>query len=82
MSRHPRLPARGDLEIPLMLARGVSIDQAAAYAGRRPVPAFRDWVRRELMRGPLPGIHRYDRKATDAALDRMSGIAPTMPEPA
>jgi hypothetical protein len=80
MSRPPRLLARRDLEIPPMVARGLSIDEAAAYAGCRTVSAFRDWIRRGLMPGPLPGTQRYDRKAIDAALDRMSGIAPTMQE--
>ena len=63
MSRPYRLPARSDLEIPVMVARGLSIDEAAAYAGCRTVSAFRDWIRRGLMPGPLPGTHRYDRKA-------------------
>jgi hypothetical protein len=40
MSRPYRLPARSDLEIPVMVARGLSIDQAAAYAGCRTVSAF------------------------------------------
>jgi hypothetical protein len=80
MSRPPRLPARSDLEVPPMVARGLSIDQAAAYAGCRTVSAFRDWVRRGLMPGPVPATHRYDRQAIDAALDQMSRVAPTMPE--
>ena len=29
---------------------------------------------------PLPGTHRYDRHAIDAALDRLSGLAPTIAE--
>jgi hypothetical protein len=80
MSRPPRLPASSDLEILPMVARGLSIDQGAAYAGCRTVSAFRDCVRRGLMRGPVPATHRYDRQAIDGALDQMSRIAPTMPE--
>jgi hypothetical protein len=58
--------------------RVLTTAEAAAYAGCRTVAAFRDWVRRGIMPGPIPGTHRYDRKAIDAALDRMSGLAPTM----
>jgi len=61
-------------------ARGLTVEEAATYAGCKTVSAFRDWIRRGLMPGPLPGTHRYDRKAIDAALDRMSGLAPTMQE--
>jgi hypothetical protein len=32
------------------------------------------------MPGPLPHTHRYDRKAIDAALDRLSGLSTTMIE--
>jgi hypothetical protein len=60
--------------------RGLSAHEAAAYAGCNTVAAFRTWVRKGLMPGPLPHTHRYDRKAIDAALDRLSGLSTTMIE--
>jgi hypothetical protein len=62
------------------IPRCLSVDDAAAYAGCKTVSAFRDWVRRGIMPGPLPGTHRYDRKAIDAALDRLSGLSTTIME--
>jgi hypothetical protein len=61
--------------------RGLTVETAAAYAGCKTVSAFRDWVRKGIMPRPLPGTHRYDRKAIDVALDRMSGLSATMTEP-
>ena len=58
-----------------MTPRGLSIEQAAVYAGCKTVSAYRDWVRKGIMPGPIPGTHRYDRKAIDAALDRKSGLS-------
>jgi hypothetical protein len=60
--------------------RCLPVKVAAAYAGCKTVSAFRDWVRKGIMPGPLPGTHRYDRRAIDAALDRLSGLAPKMQE--
>jgi hypothetical protein len=60
--------------------RGLSLEEAAAYAGCRTTSAFKDWVRKGIMPKPIPGTHRYDRKAIDSALDRMSGLSPTVPE--
>lgn len=60
--------------------RGLTLDQAAAYAGCATVSAFRDWIRKGIMPGPIPGTHRFDRKAIDAALDRLSGLSTTVPE--
>ena len=62
------------------IPRCLTVTDAAAYAGCKTVSAFRDWVRRGIMPGPLPGTHRYDRKAIDAALDRLSGLSATMTE--
>ena len=56
--------------------RGLTVTEAATYAGCRTAAAFRDWVRRGIMPRPLRGTHRYDRKAIDAALDRLSGLSP------
>ena len=58
--------------------RGLTVEAAATYVGCRTVSAFRDWVRKGIMPGPLPGTHRYDRYAIDSALDRLSGLAPTI----
>jgi hypothetical protein len=54
--------------------RGMSKEQAAAYAGCESLSAFNDWVRRGIMPRPIPGTRKWDRKAIDAALDRMSGL--------
>jgi hypothetical protein len=58
--------------------RGLSAADAASYAGCQTVSAFRDWVRRGIMPRALPGTHRYNRKAIDKALDRLSGQTSTM----
>ena len=58
--------------------RGMSREQAAAYAGCETLSAFNDWIRRGIMPGPIPGTHKWDRKAIDAALDRLSGLQPTI----
>jgi hypothetical protein len=58
--------------------RGLSKDEAARYAGCDSLSAFNDWVRRGIMPGPIPGTHKWDRKAIDTALDRLSGLEPTI----
>jgi hypothetical protein len=55
--------------------RGLTKEQAAAYAGCDTSSAFDSWVRRGILPKPIPGTHRWDRKAIDAALDRASGLA-------
>lgn len=65
-----------------MIARGLTIEEAATYAGCRTVSAFRAWVRKGIMPAPIPGTHRYDRKAIDFALDRISGLSATMEQSA
>lgn len=52
--------------------------QAAAYCGCESIAAFDAWVRKGIVPGPIEGTHRWDRKAVDAALDRRSGLAPTL----
>ena len=47
--------------------------KAAAYCDITP-ETFDDWVRKGLLPGPLPGTKRWDLKAIDLALDRLSGI--------
>ena len=58
--------------------RGMTREEAAAYCGCESIAAFSDWVRRGIVPGPLPGTHRWDRKAIDAALDRASGLEATL----
>jgi predicted DNA-binding transcriptional regulator AlpA len=48
-------------------------EEAAAYCGVG-VSTFTGWVRRNLLPGPVPATHRWDRKAIDAALDVLSRI--------
>src|ERR1700693_5532377 len=50
--------------------RGLSREEAAAYAGCESLSTFSDWIRRGIMPDPIPGTHKWDRKAIDAALDR------------
>jgi hypothetical protein len=54
--------------------RGMTRDEAAAYCGCETVATFSDWVRRGIVPRALPGTHRWDRKAIDAALDRASSL--------
>jgi hypothetical protein len=60
--------------------RCLSRDQAAAYCGCDSLSTFTDWVRRGIVPGPIPGTHRWDRKAIDAALDQASGLSSTVTE--
>ena len=54
--------------------RGLTPSQAAEYCGCETIEAFNTWVRRGIVPGPIPGTHRWDKKAIDAALDRASGL--------
>lgn len=58
--------------------RGLSKADAAAYAGCDSLSTFNDWIRRGIMPGSIPGTHKWDRKAIDAALDQLSGLQPTI----
>ena len=40
----------------------------------RGVRHFHGWIRRGILPGPIPGTHKWDRKAIDRALDRASGL--------
>jgi hypothetical protein len=51
--------------------------EAAAYLGLTP-GSFSKWVADGRAPKPLPGTRRWDRKAIDLALDKISGI-PTAP---
>ena len=46
---------------------------AAAYLGLKPA-TFSQWVADGRAPKPLPGTRRWDRKALDLALDKLSGI--------
>jgi predicted DNA-binding transcriptional regulator AlpA len=48
-------------------------DQAANYLALSPT-AFDDWVSRGRLPGPIPGTKRWDRRAIDNAMDRLSGL--------
>lgn len=59
-------------------ARGLKRQSAAAYCELSP-SGFDDWVSRGLLPGPMPGTKRWDRKAIDLALDRLSKIEQDAP---
>ncbi len=61
------------------MKRGLSIKEAADYCGIK-VSCFRLWVREGLIPGPWPGTKRYDKKALDHALDKLSGIHQNAPK--
>ena len=54
--------------------RGMTKKTAAAYCGCGTWAAFDNWVRRGILPGPIPGTHRWDRKAIDTKLDLASGL--------
>jgi hypothetical protein len=59
-----------------MTTRGMSKADAAAYVGCESLSTFDSWIAKGIVPGPIPGTHRWDRKAIDLALDRASGITP------
>jgi hypothetical protein len=50
--------------------------QAAGYCGLS-LQGFSEWVKRGIIPPALPGTARWDLKAIDIALDRLSGISET-----
>lgn len=58
--------------------RGLTKQEAADYCGCESLAGLDDWIRRGIVPGPIPGTHKWDRKAIDAALDRASGLAATL----
>ena len=51
--------------------------QAAEYCELVPA-TFSAWVAAGRLPPPLPGTRRWDRRAIDAALDKLSGLAPSI----
>lgn len=51
--------------------RCISIGEAAEHCGVS-VSAFRNWVSRGLVPGPIDGTRRYDKKAIDIALKQQA----------
>lgn len=47
--------------------------EAAEYC-RLEGESFDKWVQRGLIPGPIPGTRRYDRKAIDLAIDKLSNL--------
>jgi hypothetical protein len=51
----------------------MSREAAAAYCDLS-VEAFSEWIELGRLPGPFPNTHRWDRKAIDLAMDKLSGI--------
>ncbi len=65
-----------------MTSRLFTRSEAAAYCHLKP-SGFSQWVLSGRLPGPIPGTRRWDRRALDAALDKVSGLsdpAGTSPE--
>ena len=60
---------------PVVEPRLLTRQQAAERCGLTE-SGFSTWVARGLVPGPLPGTRRWDGKALDQALDRLSGLDP------
>ncbi len=60
------------------MKRGLTIQEAADHCGIS-VSCFRSWIRDGLVPGPWPGTKRYDKKALDDALDKLSKLEQTLP---
>lgn len=58
--------------------RGLRRDQAADYLSLS-LAGFDAWVHKGKIPGPIPGTKRWDRKAIDLALDRLSKIEQNPP---
>lgn len=77
MSRLAATVVQADAQTPFA-PRCLSRQDAACHCGVS-VYSFDDWVRRGILPKPIPGTRRWDRKAIDAALDRLSGITANIP---
>ena len=56
-----------------MTPRGLTREAAATYLGLSP-SGFDAWIAEGRIPGPIPGTKRWDRKAIDVALDRLSKL--------
>lgn len=54
--------------------RCMTLSEAASYLNYS-ARTFSRLVRKGMLPGPLPGTQRYDRKALDGCLDRLSGLS-------
>ena len=57
-----------------MKSRGMTLKEAADYCGVSP-STFRSWEQKGLLSCRWQGTNRYDKRALDRDLDRMSGLA-------
>ena len=55
--------------------RGLTKREAADYVGCKSLSSFNNWRDRGIVPGPIPGTRRWDSRALDAALDRLSGLS-------
>ena len=53
--------------------RGITMKEAAAICGISP-SGYREWMAKGLVPRPWPGTRKIDRKALEAALDKLSGL--------
>lgn len=53
--------------------RLITRSEAALYCGLT-TSGFSDWVKRGVLPTPIPGTARWDKRAIDAKLDKLSGI--------
>ncbi|MEY9427023.1 hypothetical protein ABH975_002338 [Bradyrhizobium ottawaense] len=60
-------------------ARGMTKEDAAIYCGCATTAALDVWIRKGIVPGAIPGTNRWDRKAIDLALDRVSNIVESAP---
>ncbi len=58
--------------------RGLSKREAADYLGLS-AAGLAAWVRQGIVPPAIPGTHRWDRRAIDAALDKRSGLNSNSP---
>lgn len=60
---------------PQLLPRLVTKDGICAYLGAIKPATYDSWQAKGIVPGPVPGTNRYDLRAHDAALDRISGLS-------
>jgi hypothetical protein len=62
---------------PVPAARLMTGATAAAYCDLTP-GTFANWVAAGRLPQPLPGTRRWDRRAIDSTLDKLSGLTPSI----